>query len=192
MASVLKTKFEYKTKRLTVRFLRSSDYAEWKRSHSSTEKKKNRWDFEPISLGDEKKLKSHFKEQLSRNKELRDKDSFYSFYAFEKKTGKLIGTASIMDISRGVFQNGYIGYRILNNFWGNGYGKEFTQAMVKIGFGDLNLHRLEAGISPYNIRSIRLVKSLKFRKEGRSLKRLFLDDEWQDMMIYALTKEDLA
>jgi ribosomal-protein-alanine N-acetyltransferase len=96
----------------------------------------------------------------------------------------------IMDITRNIFQNGYIGYHLLNNYWGNGYGKEIARAMLKVAFNHLELHRVEAAVDPHNIRSIKMLKSVGFRKEGRSKRRLFLKGHWKDMMIYAMTKED--
>lgn len=38
--------------------------------------------------------------------------------------------------------------------------------MIDIGFKDIKLHRIEAGIEPGNKRSIALAKSLKMRREG--------------------------
>jgi ribosomal-protein-alanine N-acetyltransferase len=51
---------------------------------------------------------------------------------------------------------------------------------------------LEAGISPDNRKSIKLAKKVGFRKEGRSKRRLFLNSEWKDFMIYALTSEEFS
>ena len=66
-----------------------------------------------------------------------------------------------------------------------------TWAAIKFAFNELKLHRVEAGIEPSNKRSIALVKSLGLRREGLSKRRLFLNDQWLDMSIYALTKEEI-
>jgi ribosomal-protein-alanine N-acetyltransferase len=96
-----------------------------------------------------------------------------------------------MDITRGVFQSAYLGYRIFNRYWGTGYGTEAVKATTQIAFKDLNLHRLEAGIEPKNIRSIKIVKRVGFRNEGLSKSRLFLRNQWVDIALYTLTTEDL-
>ena len=95
-----------------------------------------------------------------------------------------------MDLSRGIFQNAYVGYRIFNRYWGRGYGSEAVSLCLRIAFKDLRLHRVEAAIEPQNRRSLRLVRSLGMRLEGRSLQRLFLRGEWLDFKIYAITTEE--
>jgi len=97
-----------------------------------------------------------------------------------------------MDISRGIFQNAYLGYSVLNSYWGQGFGKELAKCAIKIGFTELELHRIEAGIAPNNIRSVRLAESLGMRKEGLSKRRLLLNNEWSDMLIYAITVEEFT
>lgn len=64
--------------------------------------------------------------------------------------------------------------------------------MFDVAFNTLELHRVEAGIEPHNKRSIALVKSLNMRREGLSKRRLFYQDAWVDMVIYAITVEDLG
>lgn len=97
-----------------------------------------------------------------------------------------------MDISRAVFQNAYLGYGVLSTKWGKGYGKEMVKAIMEIAFKTLKIHRVEAGIEPANKRSIALAKSLKMRREGLSKRRLFLNNEWLDMVIYAMTSEEMG
>ena len=177
MRKKMKTTFEYKTKRLIVRFYKAGDFKEWKRAHSHIESKKNVWDMDPIPLEDVQKLKAHFKSVLEFHKSELKNERGYHFAVFLKRNNNLVATASLMDISRGIFNNAYVGYRILNNYWSMGYGNEILDALTKIAFKELSLHRIEAGIEPNNIRSIGLVKKLGFRKEGRSKKRLFVRDE---------------
>ncbi|MBT4790502.1 MAG: GNAT family N-acetyltransferase [Halobacteriovoraceae bacterium] len=187
---LLKSNFQLNTKRLIIRSYKKNDYKEWKRAYSSLEKKKNKWDFNPVSLDDEKKLTSHFSNLLLHNKKNSSQDYKYHFGIFEKKSGNLVGVTMIMDITRNIFQNANIGYHVLNPYWGKGYGKEIARGTLKIAFSYLSLHRVEAAIDPHNIRSIKMVKNVGFRKEGRSRNRLFLHGRWKDMMIYAITKED--
>jgi ribosomal-protein-alanine N-acetyltransferase len=66
-----------------------------------------------------------------------------------------------------------------------------AQAVIKLGFTKMKLHRIEAGVEPTNLRSIRLARSLKMRKEGLKKRALFLGGKWIDIVIYALTTEDV-
>ncbi len=148
----------------------------------------NTWDV--TAPREEKNLtKAAFAKILNAQKQRRDEDYFFDFAIF-LKDGTIVGGVSLMDISRQVFQNAYLGYRIFNNHWGKGYGKEGIKAAVQIAFEDLKLHRVEAGIEPRNKRSIAVAKSIGLRREGRSKKRLFLRGQWLDMELYAATCED--
>lgn len=177
-------------KKVVVRPYELSDYQSWKAAYLSIKaKKRNSWDIPPrkeseLTLPEYKKL-------LKRQKKNRDDDYFYDFGVF-LKDGTLVGGVSLMDISRQVFQNAYLGYRVFNNHWGNGYGKEAVGIAIQIAFKTLKLHRVEAGIDPGNIRSQALVRSLKMRREGISKKRIFLGGKWLDLILYVMTSEDLG
>lgn len=176
---------------VTIRPVRLSDYKEWKKAHLSTfPQKQNPWDFSVQKKSSELTL-AVFRKHLRFDKENRAKDFFYDLGIF-LKDGTYVGRVSIMDITRHVFQNAYLGYHIFNNHWGKGYGKEAAKLGIEVAFKDLELHRVEAGIEPGNRRSIRLAKSLGLRKEGLSPKRLRLGGKWVDLLIYAATSEEFG
>jgi ribosomal-protein-alanine N-acetyltransferase len=89
---------------------------------------------------------------MSTHRKNRKADTFYDLIAFDKKSGKIVGFCSLMDISRAVFQNAYLGYGVLSPYWGRGFGKEMVRAVIEIAFKNLGVHRVEAGIDPANKR----------------------------------------
>lgn len=185
---MIEENFKLRTKRLILRQYQLDDFEIWKKSYLNLPAPKNRWDKGPE---DEKNLtKRKFIKMFTRQKNNCKKDLYYDFIAFDKKNKKIIGYACLMDVSRGIFQNAYIGYRIFSPMWGKGYGKEIVETVLKIAFKKLKLHRIEAGIEPSNKRSIALAKSAGMKREGLSKKRLFLDGKWKDMSIYAMTLEE--
>jgi ribosomal-protein-alanine N-acetyltransferase len=151
---------------------------------------KNRWDkgIEP----DTNFTKLNFNKILKVQKNQREKDEFYNLTIFEKKTGNIIGSVSAMNIIRSVTHSCYLGYFINNIYWGMGFGKEATNAMIHFCFKELKLHRIEAGIEPSNRRSILLAKSLGLRKEGLKKRVVFLRNEWQDLTMYSATCEEFG
>ena len=183
-------KFQTSTKRLIIRPLRDANFARWHCAYSNFSAKKNEWDISPKSTSE--LTKPDFKKLLKQLKTLRDDDEFYDFGVFLKSTDELIGRVSLMDVSRAVFQNAYLGYRIFNPHWKQGYGKEAVQGMLTFGFTKLKLHRIEAGVAPGNRRSILLARSLKMRKEGLKKRALYLEGNWVDIVIYTATCEDLG
>lgn len=179
-----------KTKRLIIRPYEAKDVKVWQLAYSGMLKAQNRWDLNPRDL--KELTSSNFKKLLKLQKEQRDNDTYYDFAVFLKDTGELIGTIALMDVSRGVFQNAYLGYRIFNKYWHKGYGKEMVMASFELAFGKLKLHRVEAGIDPKNRRSILLARSVGMRKEGLKKKALYINNGWQDIGIYSLTCEEVG
>ena len=51
-------------------------------------------------------------------------------------------------------------------FWGQGIGTEGVQAIIRYGFTQLNLNRIEAATIADNHESVNLLKKLGFRLEG--------------------------
>ena len=77
-------------------------------------------------------------------------------------------------------QAAYLGYKLDNEFEGLGYMQEGLTAIIHFAFSHLKLHRLEANIIPDNHRSIKLIKSLGFNKDGLTEKYLKINGKWAD------------
>ncbi len=101
-------------KAVIVRPYKKSDYQAWKTAYlSMLPQQKNAWDI--AAHRDENKLKRRdFEKVLTSLKKNRSDDYFFDFGIF-LKNGTLVGGVSIMDISRQIFQNAHLGYRIFNN-----------------------------------------------------------------------------
>jgi [ribosomal protein S5]-alanine N-acetyltransferase len=182
-------KLNRKTRRLHIRPMEAEDFIAWRTAHLGMSKSRNTWD---LGAKPEKDLTlTQFKKILSEQAEQRKKNTFYSLGVFDS-AGSLIGGVSIMEVIRGISHTAYLGYRIFNNYWGLGYGKEAVQAVIDIGFRDIKLHRIEAGIEPRNSRSIRLAKALGMRREGLKKRAIFLRNQWVDLLMYTLTCEDIG
>ncbi len=178
------------TKRLVIRPLVASDFAAWRTAHGALPPPQNRWD--RGRRGPEELSRPRFREVLEHQRRLRREDRFYSLAVFERTSGALVGGASLMDVMRGLAQAAFLGWFVHSPFWRRGYGKEAVRALIDIGFRDVGLHRLEAGIEPENRRSILLARSLGLRKEGLKRRAVFLRDTWVDLGVYAVTCEDVG
>src|SRR5512134_856481 len=55
--------------------------------------------------------------------------------------GRLIGNCGIRKESAGA-REAEIGYELAPEHWGRGYATEAARAIVRFGFGELNIHRL--------------------------------------------------
>lgn len=179
-----------KTDRLIIRYLELHDYDNWMQAHSSMRAPQNEWD--ETNWDDSELTLKKYKDHLKQQSHLRAQDKFYSFGIFRKDDGLLLGVVELMDLSRGVFQNAYLGYRIFNNHWGQGYATEACKAALTIAFKDLKLHRVEAGIGPKNRASLKVAKRIGLNKEGLSPRRIFSNGKWEDLVLYAATSEDFG
>lgn len=104
----------------------------------------------------------------------------FNLVALHKKENSLIGIVSLNEVVRGAFQNAFLGYYVFKPFQGQGLMRQSLQLIETYAKDELKLHRLEANIQPDNKRSILLVQSIGFVKEGYSKNYLKINDRWCD------------
>lgn len=109
-----------------------------------------------------------------------------------KKSGRIVGVINLNNMIRGLFQNAFLGFYVMADYAGQGYMSQALEMVIALAFGEHQLHRLEANIQPENIRSIRLVQRMGFRKEGISPRYLKIDGQWRDHERWALTAEETS
>ena len=85
---------------------------------------------------------------------------------------------------------GEIYYKLLPSYWGQGYATEIAKALIKSGFEDFLLHKVEAGVATENIRSIRVLEKSGMTTEGLRRKILPIRGEWKDNYHYAIVEDD--
>ena len=83
-----------------------------------------------------------------------------------------------------------IGYALLREYWGMGYMSEAMDVLLKYGFGQMNIHSVEANVNPENKASIKLLKRFGFRKEAYFRENYFFDGEFLDSLIFSLLERD--
>ncbi|MEX0313933.1 MAG: GNAT family N-acetyltransferase [Allomuricauda sp.] len=89
------------------------------------------------------------------------------------------------------FKIAEVWYKLHSAFWGKGYATESLNRILEFGFGELNLHRIEAGCAVENMGSIRVLEKVGMTREGRKRKVLPLKDGWSDNFHYAILASDL-
>lgn len=111
-------------------------------------------------------------------------------FLVEMDEKNIAGVFNISEIVWGCFQSAYMGFYSTIDYAGKGVMNKALGLILNHVFEEMKLHRLEANIQPRNEKSIRLVQSNGFRKEGFSLKYLKIDGEWRDHERWAITYED--
>jgi ribosomal-protein-alanine N-acetyltransferase len=178
-----------RTKNLIIRPLEPKDYKAWREGKLACRPRMNLWD---DGRREERELtRSKFQKVINHTRKLRREDRFYDLKIFDRKTGATVGGVALMEVTRGVSHTCFLGYYLYNNYWGRGLAKEAVKSALDIGFKDLKLHRIEAGIEPGNRRSLKLARSLKMRREGVKKRAIHLRGRWVDLVMYTLTTEDV-
>jgi len=111
-----------------------------------------------------------------------------TFYVLNEQRA-FVGVITIAEIVRGLFQSAYLSYFAVAPYAGRGYMSAGLEAVLRIAFGEMRLHRLEANIQPGNTRSIELVQRAGFELEGYSKRYLKIAGRWRDHERWAITKE---
>lgn len=114
----------------------------------------------------------------------------YAFGMFELDTEQLVGRIEISGVARGPFQNGNIGYFVDMDHHGKGYASFAVRQCIQFAFTEAQLHRLQAGVMPWNTPSLRVLEKSGFRREGLAERYLHINNNWEDHVLYAITIED--
>lgn len=119
----------------------------------------------------------------------KENDESYSFGIFTKSSDELIGNVALNEVLRSSLQSCFIGYYLDMQHNGKGYMTEVVKLLVKYAFEDLKLHRIEAGVMPHNIRSMRVLEKAGFMKEGIARKNVKINGVWEDHQVLAIVNE---
>lgn len=116
--------------------------------------------------------------------------SMVLFQLLDKKSNKVIGGCGYhtwyLDHNRAE-----IGYALTDdNFKRMGLMSEALQHVLDHGFDTMQLHRVEAFISPTNSASIQLVNKFGFIKEGYLRQHYNAKGKFEDSVVYSLLKEE--
>jgi ribosomal-protein-alanine N-acetyltransferase len=106
-----------------------------------------------------------------------------------KTTGNLIGTVGFYGIDR-VSKRAVAGADLKREYWGIGLMREALRALIRFGFMEMGLNRIEASTDPQNVRSLRLIERCGFRKEGVLRQRFYYKGAFHDDVVYSLLREE--
>ncbi len=105
-----------------------------------------------------------------------------------KDTRKMIGTIDIR-MSKN-HPKGEIGYASNKAYWGNGYVPEAARALIKIGFEEAGLVRIEAYHTEENRKSGRVMEKIGMKREGLLRNHAEVKGKIMNSILYAITKEE--
>jgi [ribosomal protein S5]-alanine N-acetyltransferase len=106
-----------------------------------------------------------------------------------KESQELVGTAGLHFWKREI-RCAEVGYHIGKPYWGRGYASEVLRAMVKFGFQQMNLNRIEGYHNAGNDASGRVMQKLGFKQEGVVRQGAFKANQFVDKLWFSLLREE--
>lgn len=115
---------------------------------------------------------------------------FLLFLLKDKETGQIIGRCGLHNWNV-EHCRAEIGYNIVDeSFKRRGFMSEAVEAIVKYGFEELNLNRIEALVGIGNVPSLRLVEKNNFKMEGQLRQHYPLGDGFEDSLLFSKLQEE--
>lgn len=106
-----------------------------------------------------------------------------------KGTGELVGTLGFYRFSR-TDRCAMVGADLSPGHWGQGLMTEALEELIRHGFEEMGLNRIEATTNSRNARSLRLADRLGFRREGVMRQRYFYKGGYQDDVMLSLLRDE--
>lgn len=113
----------------------------------------------------------------------------YTFVIENKLNNNFIGLFGL-NLGRAIYKKGEVWYKILPEYWDEGFATESLQRILNFAFNDLKLHRIEAGCAVENNASYKVMEKVGMQKEGVCRKVLPLENGWSDTFEYAILDTD--
>ncbi len=115
----------------------------------------------------------------------------YVFGIVVREADRLIGTAGLHQVHR-VNRSATFGIALAADGQNQGYGSEATRLVVRYGFEQLNLNRIALRVYASNARAIRVYEKAGFAVEGRCRQEVFINGRYEDVLYYAILREQWA
>jgi ribosomal-protein-alanine N-acetyltransferase len=103
-----------------------------------------------------------------------------------RETGAVIGGCALYGMTDPSLREGGVGFYLHRLFWSKGYATEIGSALLRLGFGCLNLHRIYGDCAPENVASAQVMRKIGMRQEGHQRENYWTGNEWQDSLLFAI------
>ncbi|MGE7837667.1 GNAT family N-acetyltransferase [Viridibacillus arvi] len=106
-----------------------------------------------------------------------------------KENNEVIGSCGFLNRVPKHFRT-EIGIELSKEYWGQGIASEAFKAVIRYGFENFKLQRIEALIEPENFVSQKLAEKQGFIREGLLRNYEFTCGKFDDLYMYSLLKQD--
>lgn len=136
----------------------------------------------PFSLAQEERWFEHLLEQLDKQEVV--------MLTIETVEGAHIGNVSLVGVNW-KNRSAELGITIGDkSYWDKGYGSDAVRTMLKIAFGEMNLHRVFLRVHADNVRGIQCYKKVGFQKEGTMRESVFKEGAYYDVQFMSILESE--
>ena len=114
---------------------------------------------------------------------------YYTFAIKQKSDNQFVGLIALKLGSK-KYRNAEVWFKLNPMFWGKGYATEALVKLIDFGFGELKLHRIEAGCAIDNLASAKVLEKAGMQLEGRRRQTLPLKSGWSDNFEFSILETD--
>ncbi len=116
---------------------------------------------------------------------------FYDWAVVEAASGKMIGTCGFTRFDP-PHNSGEIGYVLNPDYHGKGFGTEAAERVLRFGFEELHLHRIEAKFMQGNQASLHVMEKLGMTLEGYRRDGMLVKGKYRTIGICSLLSDEWA
>lgn len=108
------------------------------------------------------------------------------------KDGTPIGLMALSEVDK-TNQKASLGMFIGNKaYWNKGYGSDALKTLLKHCFGHLKFNRIGLEVFDYNVRAIKMYSKIGFKIEGTQRQGLWRNNQYHDIYLMGILKEEFA
>jgi [ribosomal protein S5]-alanine N-acetyltransferase len=96
----------------------------------------------------------------------------------------IVGRITLNGIVRGAFLSCSVGYWVSQSVTGRGVATAALREVIRVAFGELGLHRIQAETLLDNVASQRVLERAGFARIGMAPEYLRIAGRWQDCILY--------
>jgi len=114
----------------------------------------------------------------------------HATFAIETKDGRHIGNTDLFGVqpeNRCATLGIMIGEK---EYWSKGYGTDAMRMLLRFGFEEMNLHRIELTVDARNERAQACYRKCGFVEEARLRQHRFTDGEFQDTLWMGILRDE--
>lgn len=111
-----------------------------------------------------------------------ERDGTHDFAILSEE--RIAGAMQLSNVVRGPLQSANLGYWVAERVNGRGLATSAVAELIPIAFGELGLHRLQAGTLVDNLASRRVLEKNEFEEIGLARSYLQIGGAWRDHVLF--------